>query len=176
MEEVLKQIFDEKTVKILHEIHGKKIIQVRETSRLTNIPPATVFRIFKKLQAINLLTKEASGTFHVYRVNPDTPAYFILEKLMPKKKPIDAFLESLPKEKIDNISVLDESEDRASLLVIGGIKQSIVQEIAQKIKADYNFSIKLLILSKMQYENLAALNMKPTPKRVLFSNEAEESE
>jgi DNA-binding IclR family transcriptional regulator len=61
MEDMLNQLFDDKTVKILSILRDKKIIQIRETSRLTSIPPATVFRIFKKLSSIGLLEKESKG-------------------------------------------------------------------------------------------------------------------
>lgn len=168
---MLNKLFDDKTVKVLSQLRDKKMIQVRETSRLTSIPPATVFRIFKKLLSIGLLEKESKGSFNFYKVNSNHQAYFLLEKLMPKAKPLDTFVQRLPKDSVDMIALLDEAENRASILVIGDVKQVSAHEIAEQIKTEFNFSIKVLVLSKSQYENLDSLNMKPNAKKILFTNQ-----
>ena len=171
MENMLKQLFDDKTIGVLSVIQGKKIVQVRETSREANVPPATVFRIFKKLQDIGLLSKEPTGTFNIYKVNKNSDAYFLLEKLIPKTDPLDAFVDELPKDKLENISLLDEAENRASVMIIGSLKHSLIQALVEKIKKQYNFSINTLILSKAQYETLASLHMKPSPQRIIFEKQ-----
>ena len=170
MEGMLNRLFDDKTVKVLSHLRDKKMVQIRDTSRVTSIPPATVFRIFKKLILIGLLEKESKGSFNYYKVNSNHESLFILEKLMPKIKPLDVFVQNLPKDNLDTIALLDEAENRASLLVIGDVKQAVAHEIAEQIKAEFNFSIKVLVLSKAQYENLDALNLKPNSKKVLFQN------
>ena len=167
---MLNQLFDDKTVKILSILRDKKVIQIRETSRLTSIPPSTVFRIFKKLNSIGLLEKESKGSFNFYKVNSTHQAYFLLEKLLPKTKPLEAFVERMPKTAIESIALLDEAENRASLMVIGDVKQAVAHEIAEQIKAEFNFSIKVLVLSHSQFDNLDALNMKPNAKKILFQN------
>lgn len=169
---MLNQLFDDKTVKILSILRDKKVIQVRETSRLTSIPPATVFRIFKKLSSIGLLEKESKGSFNFYKVNSAHQAYFLLEKLMPTLKPLDVFVERMPKSTIESIALLDEAENRASIMVIGDVKQATAHDIAEQIKAEFNFSIKVIVLSRAQYENLDAVNMRPNAKKVLFQNKA----
>jgi hypothetical protein len=76
----------------------------------------------------------------------------------------------MPKTAIESIALLDEAENRASLMVIGDVKQAVAHEIAEQIKAEFNFSIKVLVLSHSQFDNLDALNMKPGAKKVLFTN------
>lgn len=171
MEELLNKLFDEKTIKLLSYIQGKKTIHVRETSREINLPVSTVFRLFKKLGSAGLLKTTKVGSFKIYSVNTASPLYSITEKIVPKMKPIDFFIKEIMGPKVEQILLLDEGEDRASIMVIGDVKAAKAQELTEQIKAEFLFSIKALVFSKGQYENLESLNMKPTPKKVLYKRE-----
>ncbi len=168
MENILKSVFDEKTVSILCEIPGKKIIGIREVSRKTKIPVATVYRIFQKLEKSGLLKKRKTGVFSFYEVNQNSKAYALIERLIPKKHPLEIFTTIVSKEKTEEIHLLDEAEDKASILVIGNIKTKKVQEICEAIKKEFAYSIQPLVLTRAQYENMAALNIAPMSKKKLF--------
>jgi DNA-binding Lrp family transcriptional regulator len=169
MDEVLKKLFDEKTVRILNEVQGtNKIIRIRETARKTKLPVATVYRIFKKLVEADLLKMGKIANLSYYEINKSSKAYLLVEKMLPKLKPVEAFTALILKEKIEEVLLLDEGEERASIMVIGEVKSNRAFEITEQIKNDYGFLIKSLVLSRPQYENLDALNMKPVPKKVLF--------
>ena len=168
MQEILKNIFDEKTVNVLFEIKGKKIIGVREVSRNTKIPVSTVHRIFKKLESANLITKKNIGVMNYYEVNETSKSYKFLEKLVPKKTPFEIFTAIVSKEKTDEIHLLDRGEDRASILVIGNVKTEKVQDICETIKNEFMYSIKPLVLTRSQYENMNSLNMSPAIKETLY--------
>ncbi|MCD6575640.1 MAG: winged helix-turn-helix transcriptional regulator [Nanoarchaeota archaeon] len=171
MENILKSMFDEKTISVLSEIPGRKTIGIREISRKTNIPVATVYRIFKKLEKSGLLKKTKSGVFSFYEVNQNSKAYLLLERLIPKKSPLDIFTTIVSKEKTEEIHLLDEGEDRASLLVIGNVKTKKVQEICDAIKKEFGYSIKPLVLTRAQYENMVSLNIAPASKKLLFKKQ-----
>ena len=168
MEELLKRLFDRKTVLVLSYLQGRKSLQIRETAREINIPVATVFRIFKKLESIELIKGIPVGAFKIYTVNNASKAYALVEKLIPKLKPLELFTKEILANKVEQVLLLDEGEDRASIMVIGEVKQSRAQEITEKIKAEHAFSIKALVLSQSQYDNLEALSAKPVPKRTLY--------
>lgn len=168
MIEELSKLFDKKTLSVLNELPGKNFIGVREISRKTTLPVATVFRIFQKLEKAGLLNKENLGTATAYRVNPGHKLYGMLDKLLQKKHPLDVFTEIISKEKTENVLLMDEGENRASIMVIGEVKAAKASEVADAIKKEFGFSIKALTLTQAQLENMEALNMRPVPKRVLF--------
>ena len=168
MENILKAMFDEKTILVLSQIPGKSTIGIREVSRNTKIPVATVFRIFKKLEKSGLLKKKKVGVFSFYEVDKNSKAYSLLERLIPKKNPIEIFTTIVSKEKTEEIHLLDEGEDRASVLVIGNAKMKKIQEICNTIKKEFGYSIQPLVLTRDQYENMASLNIAPISKKLLF--------
>lgn len=168
MEKILKSLFDEKTISVISEIPGKKIIGVREVARKTKIPVATVYRIFKKLEKSGLLKKQKYGVISFYEVNQNSKAYAVIEKLFPKKTPLEIFVSIVSKERTEEIRLLDEAEDKASVLVIGNVKHQKIIEICQAIKKEFAYSIQPLVLTREQYENMAALNIAPASKKILF--------
>lgn len=168
MEELLKQLFDEKTIKIISYLQNKKTLQIREAARQTSISVSTVFRIFKKLEKIDLLKGKKIGAIKTYKVNQKSKFYTLIEKIVPKMKPLEFFTKKIVSENIEEILLLDKGEDKASIMIIGEISGEKYQKVTETIKKDFDFSIKVLVLSKDQYENLASLNMKPTPKKVLY--------
>ncbi len=171
MENILKSMFDEKTISILSEMPGKKIIGIREVSRKTKIPVSTVFRIFQRLEKSGLLRKTKSGVFSFYEIDQNSKAYLLLERIMPKKSPLDIFTTIVSKEKTEEIHMLDEGDDRASILVIGNVKTKKIQEICDAIKKEFGYSIKPLVLTRAQYDNMVSLNIAPSSKKVLFKNQ-----
>ncbi len=168
MQEILKNIFDEKIIDVLSEVRGKKTIGVREVSRKTKIPVSTVHRIFKKLIEADLLKKKKIGATHFYEVNEQSKTYKLLEKLIPEKTPIEIFTIIVSKEKTEEIYLLDQGEDRASVLIVGNVKTEKIQEICEAIKKEFAYSIKPLVLTRSQYENMNSLNMGPNVKKILY--------
>ncbi len=168
MQKILKNIFDEKVIDVLSEIQGKKTVGVRDVSRKTKIPVSTVHRIFKKLENAKLLEKKKAGNINYYEVNEKSKAYAIVEKIVPKKTPIEIFTTIVSKEKTEEIYLLDKGNDRASMLVVGNVKNEKIQEICEVIKKEFAYSIKPLVLTKNQYENMSSLNMGPTIKKKLY--------
>ncbi len=168
MQEILKSLFDEKTIKILSEIPGRKNLGVRDISRKTKIPVSTVHRIFKKLEEADLLKKKLINNVPYYEVDEKSKAYAIIEKLIPKKTPVEIFTNIVSKDKTEEIHLLDKGEDRASILVIGNVKTEKINEICNVIKKEFAYSIKPLVLTRSQYENMNSLNMGPSIKKSLY--------
>jgi len=166
--ELLAKLFDEKIIKVLKEIQNKKRVQVREIARSTSLQPSTVHRIFKKLEKVGLLIKESIGAVHLYNVQSTSELYSLIEKILPKQTPLQMFITKVTVHQVEEILLMNSSENMSNLLVIGDMKANIAQEIADIIKKEYNHSIRLLVLSRNQYENLDALNMKPAHQQVLF--------
>ena len=168
MEKILKSLFDKKTVSILSEIPGKKNIGVREVARKTNLSVATVYRIFQKLEKGGLLKKKKVGVFSVYEVDEKSKAYAIVEKLIPKQTPLEIFTKIVSKEKTEEIRLLEESQDKANVLVIGNVKTKKIQDICKAIKKEFAYSIQPLVLTRAQHENMASLNIAPVSKKLLY--------
>ena len=172
MIEELSKVFDRRTISVISEIHDKKIVGIRETARKTSLPVATVYRIFKKLENVGMLKKEKIVSAHVYSINHESKFYFMMDKLMQKKHPLELFTELASNEKADQVLLLDEGENMASVMVVGEIRPSKANEIADSIKKEHGYSIKVFPLNQAQFESMESLNMKPVPKRVLFKRQA----
>lgn len=168
MEKILKSMFDDKTISILSEIPGKQTISIRETSRNTKLPVATVYRVFQKLEKSGLLKKKKTGVFSFYEVDNKSKAYAVVERLIPKRSPLEIFTTIVSNEKTEEIRLLEESEDKANILVIGNAKTAKIQEICEAIKKEFRYSIQPLVLTRAQYENMASLNIAPVSKKILF--------
>jgi len=168
MENIIKSMFDEKIVSVISEIPGKKVVGIREVSRKTKIPVATVYRIFQKLEKSGLLKKRKNGVFSFYEVNKDSKAYFLVEKLVPKKTPVEIFTTIVSKEKVEEINLLDEGDTKANILVIGNVKPKKIQDICDTIKKEFAYSIQPLVLTREQFERMNSLNIAPISKKVLF--------
>jgi|GEM_PF-4414525 len=171
--DILEKLFDEKTLKILNEIENKDMVQIRQIAQLTKLPPSTVYRVFKKFESVNLLQKVAIGTTKIYKVNQNSEAYMLLERLIPKRNPLDILVSNIINYPIEEILLIDSNETMSNILIVGNIKNDDVQKVVDEIKKNFNYSIRFLILSKAQYNNLDALNMKPVHKKVLYKNTKE---
>ena len=161
-------MFDEKTVSIISEMSGKKTIGIREAARNTKISVATVYRIFQRLEKSGLLKKKKAGIFSFYEIDQNSKAYAIVEKMVPRKSPMEIFTTIVSNEKTEEIRLLEEAEDRANILIIGNVKTTKIQEICDAIKKEFRYSIQPLVLTRAQYENMASLNIAPMSKKVLF--------
>jgi len=171
MIEELSKVFDKRTISVISELHGKKLVGIRETARKTSLPVATVYRVFKKLESAGMLKKEIIVTAHVYSVNHENKLYFVIDKLLQKRHPLEVFTDAVSNEKADQILLLDEGDNIASVMVIGEIKPSKANEIVDAIKKEHNYSIKVLSLTQAQLDNMESLNMKPVPKKILFKRQ-----
>ena len=169
--DILARLFDEKILKILKEVQGEKIMQIREVARSTKLPPSTVHRIFQRLEKIGLLHKENIGTVHIYKVNQTSEIYNLIERIIPRQLPLDIFMSQLKSYPIDEILLIHSQEEMSNLVIIGDIKAETVQNLTDNIKKDFNHSIRTLVLSKVQYNNLEALNMKPTYQKILYKKQ-----
>ena len=85
--EVLSQVFDDKTVKILENILEKKdIIYIRELAKETGVSLATTFRIIQQFLKLGLVKKESQGKFNFYKVKIDAPLFIELSNIILGKK------------------------------------------------------------------------------------------
>ena len=168
MLEELSKLFDTKTLDVLSEISGKKFLGVREVSRNKNLSVSTVHRIFQRFEEAGLLNKKTVGNATVYEVNSASQLYFLIDKIMPKRSPLNVFVQMLSQEKTDRILLLDDAENRASVMVIGNLKASKANDIAEAIKKEFNYSIKVLAFTPSQVDNMKSLNVLPTFKTVLY--------
>lgn len=164
----LSKVFDKSTVSVISEIYGKKTVGVRETARKASLPVTTVYRIFRKLESAGILRKEKIASARVYAINTENKLYFVIDKLLQRRPPLEVFVDAVTKEKVDQVLLLDDGENVASIMVVGEIKSSKVNDITDMIKKEYNFSIKVFPLNQAQFESMAALNMTPVPKKILF--------
>jgi len=101
--EVLSQVFDDKTVKILENILEKKdIIYIRELAKQTGVSLATTFRIIQHFLELGLVQKEIRGKFNFYKVKKDSPLFIELSNIILGKKIniLDIIKKEVPEKKV----------------------------------------------------------------------------
>ena len=171
MNELVRRLFDNKILNVLSDIQGKNYVAIRETSRNTELPVASVYRVFKRLNEIGILKKEKIAGKTVYSVDKNNKLYKELESIIPTETPIEHFVNSIEKEKINQILLLDSGDKTASLWIVGNPTKTKINNTTQKIREKIGFSINAQIFTKEQVENLERLNIRPPIKKILFNTE-----
>jgi len=170
MHDILFKLFDRKILMVLAEMYKSDYASVREISRKTKLPVATVYRIFKKFEELGFLKKENISNVVVYKVSKKNELNELIEKLIPIKSPFDLLVEGLEKKEIKKVLLLDSGEKVASVWIIGKTPKAKLNKLVEKIKEKTGFSINAQTFTQEQFENLERLNLRPPIKKILYEN------
>jgi hypothetical protein len=175
-QKILESLFDRKVLVILKLFLKKKDNQfcLKEISKLTKVSLASTHRILIKLTDIGIIEKTRIKHLKMYKLSENEKTKYLEAIFEEKKTILDEFIEQ-----INNISGIKtvisygrEEKDKANLLVIGeGIDNSMIRESIVKIKEKYNFTITHLVLTELQYQQMAAMNLYPGKKDILFEKQ-----
>ncbi|MGV8087400.1 MAG: helix-turn-helix domain-containing protein [Candidatus Woesearchaeota archaeon] len=172
-QKILEGLFDKKMLTILKLFLKKKDQQfyLKEISKQTRVPLATTHRILNKLLESEIIEKTKIKHLKIYKLAENEKTKYLETVFEEKKTIIDEFLEYATK--IDGIKTImiygREEKDKANLLIIGeGVDNSLIREIIIKIKEKYNFTLTHLVLTELQYEQMAAMNLYPGKKEIIL--------
>ncbi len=171
---ILEQLFDDKMLSVLRLfISGEEnTYYLREISKLTKIPPATTYRILKKLTEAKVLELTVIKNAKIYSLAKNKNTDFLKNILKIEKRVIDLFVEHA--KKIDGIQAIvlhgNETAKKANVLIIGeDIDHAGLKHLVSDIKDRYDFFLTTLQLTKEQFEQMSAMGLYSGKKKVLYS-------
>lgn len=139
--DVLSEVFDDKTVRILDNILKKEgTFYLRELSKETGVSLATTFRIIQNLLEKGLVEKEAQGKFNFYKINKKSALFEELRTLILGKKasPLDIIKRELP----DNMIF---HKNQKEFFIVSN-KDINTKELASHVKKELGIVVKINIL------------------------------
>ncbi len=144
---------------------------LQEIAKQTKVSLATTHRLLQKLMELEIIERTKIKHLKIYQLTNNEKTKYLETIFEEKKTIIDEFVDQA--NKIEGIKTIilygREEKDKASLLVIGeSIDNSFIREIIVKIKEKYAFTITHLVLTEIQYQQMAAMNLYPGKKEILL--------
>jgi DNA-binding Lrp family transcriptional regulator len=143
--DVLSQVFDDKTVKILEKILQKdNVIYIRELAKETGVSLATTFRIVQHFLELGIIEKKTQGKFNFYNVKKNAPIFKELRAIILNKTigPIDILKREIPEKKI-----FQNNKNSKEFFVVSN-EELNTKEIVSKVKEETNIVIKINVLNE----------------------------
>jgi sugar-specific transcriptional regulator TrmB len=172
-QKILENLFDRKILIILKLFLKRKDQQfyLKEISKQTKVPLASTYRILNKLVELEIIEKTKIKHLKIYKLSENEKTKYLELVFEEKKTILDEFVEQASQ--IAGIKTIissgREEKDKANLLIIGeSIDNSLIRDIIVKIKEKYNFTITHLVLTEVQYQQMAAMNLYPGKKEILL--------
>jgi predicted transcriptional regulator len=172
-QKIMESLFDKKMLTILKLFLKKKDQQfyLKEISKQTKVPLASTHRILNKLLELEIINRTKIKHLKIYTLAENEKTKYLESIFEEKKTIIDEFVEQA--NNIEGIKIImiygREEKDKANLLIIGeSVDNSQIRESIVKIKEKYNFTITHLVLTEIQYQQMAAMNLYPGKKEILL--------
>jgi len=172
-QKLLENLFDKKILTILKLFLKKKDQQfyLKEISKQTRVPLASTHRILGKMMELGIIERTKIKHLKIYKLAENEKTKYLETIFEEKKTILDEFLEQASR--IQGIKTIilygREEKDKTNLLIIGeSVDNSLIRDIIVKIKEKYNFTITYLVLTELQYEQMAAMNLYPGKKEILL--------
>ena len=169
---ILEGLLDKNHLKLLKLFINRSEQQfyLREISRLTKVPPASVYRVIRQFLTLELLIEHKIKKFKLYSFNTkDTE--FLVDILADKSSALDdfvAFARSIPKVEM-LIQHGKEERKKASVLLVGeNLPMDSIKIKVGEIKEKFGFSIIYLAQSKAQYAQMSSMGLFPGKKKILY--------
>lgn len=175
-QKILEALFDKKILVILKLFLKKKEQQfyLKEVSKQTKVSLASTYRILIKLTELEILERTKIKHLKIYKLAENEKTKYLEAVFEEKKTILDEFIEQV--NSISGIKTIisygREEKDKANLLIIGdSVDNSPIRENIVKIKEKYNFTITHLVLTESQFQQMAAMNLYPGKKDILFEKQ-----
>ncbi len=171
---ILEELFDRKTLSILRLLATNKERQfyLREISKLTRVPVATVYRIINKLVALEVIELIKIKKFKLYKYGECKEANFVENLIEIRKGAVEEFIENC-KDIVEIQQVVlhgKRQKDKANLLIIGNnVPSGPLVEAGAKVKETYNFTITYLTLGPEQYSQMVQMGLYAGDRQVLLN-------
>ncbi|MCK4670162.1 MAG: helix-turn-helix domain-containing protein [Nanoarchaeota archaeon] len=171
--EILASLIDDKIVKIyLTLTNNNKEFYLRELAKVSGVPPASTFRILKRLVKLKLVDEIKMSKFRLYRLSSNSNTRFLGSIFVSKENVIDLFVSQIKRNtKIDTIIQHGEIKaDKANLLIIGDKSAQIeIEPIIEAIKREKQFEISFVCLDSTQYRKMTSMGLYSGKKTELYS-------
>jgi DNA-binding transcriptional regulator YhcF (GntR family) len=169
----LGELFDPKLLKVLELFLGDKnaSLYLREVAQKTKVAPATTFRILNKLVELEVLKVSKLKRFKFYQLASNSRVEQ-LESLI-SKDPLARFIGLIKTiQTIQKVVLLGNAKQTgASVFIIGDVLNlTEIQQAAERIKAEYNYTIKYTCLTSNQFEQMDSMGVYSHTQKVLWKN------
>ncbi len=174
MAQPVLELIDDKLVKLvdLFSNNPDREFYLREISRLTNIPPATTYRLIHKLLDKEIIEQKIINKFKLYKLKNNEKAKKIAELFSKKKNALEVFKEEIAKiPEVQLVYLLEQrrGENKLNVLILGsGIDPGEIKKIIVKIKEDFDLTINHLTLTFDQYDKMISMGLFPGKKSIIF--------
>ena len=171
---LLEGLMDKKTLNVLRLFSSNPNNQyyLREVSKATRVPVATVFRIVRHLVAMSVIQEIKIKKFKIYQYATGKEAKFVEQLIEVRKGAVEEFIEQIRSvEGIHQVILHGKRlKEKANLLIIGqGIPTEPLVSATAKIKESTGFTIIYLILEPQQYEQMSQMGLYSDERQVLLS-------
>ncbi|MFH1400531.1 MAG: hypothetical protein ABIH41_03350 [Nanoarchaeota archaeon] len=172
-DEFLDQLFDRKILGVLRFFLDRPQEQfyISEVAKKTRLPIATVFRIMRRLRALEILDEYRMKKFKTYMLAANERVKFLDGLLATKRSALDEFLRlAAGVAGIQQIVLHGKQEaSRASIIIVGQhIDSAAVQSAASEVKQQFGYNILHLVVGPEQFEQMLSMGLYPGTKVVLF--------
>src|SRR3989344_2536471 len=149
--DVLRELFDEKIIKIINIFldEPEKHFSLTQTSSMSKVNVATTLRILERL------------------VKKKTIA---LNRLLKKEEHITDFIEKIKEiPKIKKIILESKTDDGAKIIIVGNpVPSDKVTAIIKEIDGKYNFKIQYVEFSDEQFEGMEKMGLYNLNKKIIW--------
>jgi DNA-binding Lrp family transcriptional regulator len=170
---ILEEMFDKKTLAVLRLFsqNGEKQYYLREISKTTRVPIATVFRIVRRLVDLSVIQEIKIKKFKLYQYGAGKEAKFVANLIEIRKGAVEEFVEACrPLDGVEQVVLHGGMQkDRANVLLIGRqIATEPLNAAVARIREQLGFTIIYLVLEPAQYEQMVAMGLYAGERQVLL--------
>jgi hypothetical protein len=151
---ILKELFDEKVVKIINLFfeHPDKQFYLSEVSNLSKVNIATTFRILNKLVIREFLKTNTIGKIKLYYLNRNEKTLALSRMLTRGKDPVTEFIEKIKiSPGLGKIVLESRGRSSAKVLLVGDVSEERAARICEEIRNKYKFAIEFIVISEKQF-------------------------
>ncbi len=179
---LLEELFDKKILNILRVFlnNPEEEFYLRELSRKTRVPVATVFRIVSKLRSLELIEEHKIKKFKLYSLKKGPNIDVLQQFLEDKRSILNDFIDKI--RDLDGLQMVvlhgKEEKNKANLLIIGtGLNRDFIRSTVANIKDRYDYKIIYLTLDPAQFNQMSSMGLYPGKKTILYeSKDSDETE
>jgi uncharacterized UPF0160 family protein len=171
--DILKELFDEKIIRIINIFlkHPNRQFYLSEISNLTNVNVSSVFRVLKKLSKKDFIRTTVIGKIRFYQLNRNDKTRALMEFLNKSAKdPLDKFIEKIkPYPRIKKIILESKKDKEAKILIVGEyFPEDKLKKIIKEIKDKHNFDIHFVRISEEQFRGLVSFKNYSLDNKIIW--------
>jgi len=156
--EILKDLFDEKIVRIINLFieNPQKKYSLTDVSNFSKVNITTTFRILHKLSEKDFLKAKVIGKVRFYQLNYNEKTKELTKLLKKDSDPIQEFISAISTHPRIRKIILESKENNTAKIIIVGdfIPQHQINRAIEQIKEKHNFKISYVEFSENQYLKL----------------------